>query len=171
MKTRVEIFTLKVNQKGQKNHFQIKIPQNGRDLVGIGVTGLIPYGEMRKYPFNAYAEKLQKSFSEIEFRVIEFFRQRHLLGELKVQSFDDPKNCFYAEVFFEDNGLRVFDYANTDRWAKSYTHNNLRIYHPLDIKNESTILNCFFIERLHETTNQELQFEIKIYLYYKCKQD
>ncbi len=162
----VEIFTLKVSRKGQKNHFQIKIPQNGRDLVGIGVTGLIPYGEMRKYPFNAYNEKFQKYIG-----VVELFKQRYLLGELKVQSFDDPKNCFYAEVFFEDNGLHVFDFANIDRWATSYTHNNHRIFHPLDIKNESTILNCFFIERLHETTNQELQFEIKIYLYYKCKQD
>lgn len=162
---RVEIFVLKVSRKGEKNHFQIKIPKNGRDIVGIGVTGLIPKGEMRKNPINYMNEKIQKGFG-----FIELFKQRYLLGELRVQSFDDPKNCFYSEVFFEDNGLQVFDYANIDRWARSYTHNNLRVYHPLDIKNDSTILNCLFMERLNETSKLDLKFEIKIYLYYKCKQ-
>ncbi len=163
---RVEIFVLKVTRKGEKNHFQIKIPKNGKDLVGIGVTGLIPRGGMRENPVKPLNEKIQKGFG-----LNELFKQRYLLGELKIQSFDDPKNCFYTEVFFEDNGLRVFDYANIDGWAKSYTHNNLRIFHPLDIRNESTILNCFFIERLHETSKLDLQFEIKIYLYYKCKKN
>lgn len=165
MKQRVEIFTLQVSRKGDKIHFQIKIPQNGRDLIGIGVSGLIAKGDIRKNPISPLNEKLQKAFGNIE-----IFKQRYLLGELRVHCYDDPKFCYYTDVFFEDNGLLIQDYSTAEKWAKTFSHSHLDIFHPLDVKNESTVLNCLFLEKLFETSKITLQFEIKIYLYYKCRQ-
>jgi hypothetical protein len=165
MKVSVEIFSLLVNRKGDKIHFQIKIPQNGKDLVGIGVSGVIAKGDIRKNILNPLYEKLQRALGNIE-----IFKQRYLLGELRVHCYDDPKFCFYTDVFFEDNGILVEDYSMVEKWAKPFTHSHLDIFHPVDVKNESTILNCMFLEKLTETAKISLQFEIKIYLYYKCRE-
>jgi hypothetical protein len=161
----VEIVTLQVNRKGDKIHFQIQIPQNGKDLVGIGVSGVIAKGDLRRSPINQIIEKIQRGIGNFE-----IFKQRYLLGELRIHSYDNPKFCFYTDVFFEDNGFLTEDYSTAEKWSKPYTHSHLDIFHPLDVKNESTILNCMFLERLSETNKISLQFEIKIYLYYKCRE-
>ena len=154
---KLTLHTLYITRKAELQHFQLVLPADAAEIIGIetGIANVRPTGAW----INNEATRFQ-------------FVRNELFGELRLQLCNKANWFYAAEIVEQDNHLNYADYTNNNFWqAKDWTHRFRRFAEEVQVKTESHLLSGMYREKWMEQHQQQLSYEVKIYVWYKTKEE
>ncbi len=147
----VIITPLKIIKAGQVKHFQIKLPQTAKKIVGVELGG-------------HFISELITTPTASEFTR---FKANTLIGDLKLQSCERA-NIFYAGQLQVDNNLDFADFTKSAFIKiKPFTHQSKQFEDTISVDANSTIIQGIYKDAIGKQTGTDLSYLLKIYLWYK----
>lgn len=177
MKEGVIITKISIKRQGERKHFQIKLPNDTKFIIGIEYGGrLISRSEAINFaaaPKAAPTIELPPTETgngttntgTVDEQSKTFFKRNQLIGELKLQS-SEESNWFYStDVFGADANLKYGDFSNAGFNVNDYTHGNKRSEEIVKVDAESTIIQGWYLDALGKTLKVDINYEVTIYVW------
>ena len=185
MKEQVIITKVSIKRKGERKHFQIKLPKNTRFIVGVEYGGRL-VDNSDAYVVRPFIEKSPEVFTPVEIgsgtkggavgssgsgssggveTPRQFFKRNQLIGELKLQSCEEANWFFSADVFASDANLGLADFSQAGFPVKDYTHGNKRTEEIVKVDAESTIIQGWFLDSFGKTQKVDIKYEVNVYVW------
>ncbi len=156
MKEGVIITKIGIKQKGERKHFQIKLPKDTKFIIGVEYGGrLIDRPEM------VVIEPRPRD----EGHFTPFFKRNELIGELKLQSCEEANWFYSADVLANDVNLGLGDFSQSGFPVNDFSHGNKRTEEIVKIDAESTIIQGWYLDVLGKTKNRDIKYEVKVYVW------
>ena len=173
----VIITKITIKRQGERKHFQIKLPNDTKFIIGIEYGGrLISKSDTIKFaaaprvaptiasPALATALTTLNAGTVAE-RPRGLFKRNQLIGELKLQS-SEESNWFYStDVFLADANLSYGDFSNAGFRVNDYTHGNKRTEEIVKVDAESTIIQGWYLDALGKSQKADINYEVTIYVW------
>jgi len=177
MKEGVIITKISIKRQGERKHFQIKLPNDTKFIIGVEYGGrLISKSDAIKFAVAPIAAPtieptaLGKEYPPLDAGTVEerprgLFKRNQLVGELKLQS-SEESNWFYStDVFVADANLSYGDFSNAGFNVNDYTHGNKRTEEIVKVDAESTIIQGWYLDALGKTQKVDINYEVTIYVW------
>ncbi|MDI1355335.1 MAG: hypothetical protein PSX36_10475 [bacterium] len=177
MKEGVIITKINIKRQGERKHFQIKLPNDTKFIIGVEYGGrLISKSDVVKFAAAEIAAPPIKSpvletwHTAIDTVVVGerskgLFKRNQLVGELKLQS-SEESNWFYStDVFVADANLSYGDFSNAGFKVNDFTHGNKRTEEFVKVDAESTIIQGWYLDALGKSQKVDINYEVTIYVW------
>jgi hypothetical protein len=153
MKEGVIITKINIKRQGERKHFQIKLPNDTKFIIGIEYGGRLI----------SKSDAMVIKPIPVETRTP--FKRNQLVGELKLQS-SEESNWFYStDVFVADANLSYGDFSNAGFKVNDYTHGNKRTEEIVKVDAESTIIQGWYLDALGKSQKVDINYEVTIYVW------
>jgi hypothetical protein len=177
MKEGVIITKISIKRQGERKHFQIKLPNDTKFIIGVEYGGRL-IGKSDKMKLEAAAmptSAVEAAIVEIPYPILDaipieersktFFKRNQLIGELKLQS-SEESNWFYStDVFGADANLKYGDFSNAGFNVNDYTHGNKRTEEIVKVDAESTIIQGWYLDAIGKSQKVDINYEVTIYVW------
>ncbi|MDI1355753.1 MAG: hypothetical protein PSX36_12600 [bacterium] len=167
MKEQVIITKISIKRKGERKHFQIKLPKNSKFILGVEYGGrLIEHSDsalIRTPVTDPFASPVIGS-GGVDART-QLFKRNQLIGELKLQSCEKANWFFAVDVFASDANLGLADFSQGGFPVKDYTHGNKRTEEIVKVDAESTIIQGWYLDSLGKTQKADIKYEVNVYVW------
>ncbi len=177
----VIITKITIKRQGERKHFQIKLPNDTKFIIGIEYGGrLISKSDTIKFAAapkaaptiapTALATALTTALTTLNAETVAgrprgLFKRNQLVGELKLQS-SEESNWFYStDVFLADANLSYGDFSNAGFKVNDYTHGNKRTEEIVKVDAESTIIQGWYLDALGKLQKVDINYEVTIYVW------
>ena len=177
MKEGVIITKINIKRQGERRHFQIKLPNDTKFIIGVEYGGrLISKSDSIKFaavliaapPIESPVLETDHTMPDaetVEERPRGLFKRNQLVGELKLQS-SEESNWFYStDVFVADANLSYGDFSNAGFKVNDYTHGNKRTEEIVKVDAESTIIQGWYWDTLGKSQKVDINYEVTIYVW------
>jgi hypothetical protein len=177
MKEGVIITKINIKRQGERKHFQIKLPNDTKFIIGIEYGGrlisksdTIKFVAAPKAPQTIESPVVEAVQTTIDAGAVEgrskgLFKRNQLVGELKLQS-SEESNWFYStDVFVADANLNYGDFSNAGFNVNDYTHGNKRTEEIVKVDAESTIIQGWYLDALGKSQKVDINYEVTIYVW------
>jgi hypothetical protein len=177
MKEGVIITKITIKRQGERKHFQIKLPNDAKFIIGIEYGGrLISKSDTIKFaaapkaaptiePVVNETGQTAVDAGKVEERPRGLFKRNQLVGELKLQS-SEESNWFYStDVFVADANLSYGDFSNAGFNVNDYTHGNKRTEEIVKVDAESTIIQGWYLDSIGKSQKADINYEVTIYVW------
>lgn len=177
MKEGVIITKINIKRQGERKHFQIKLPNDTKFIIGVEYGGrLISKSDVVKFAAAPIAAPpiespaLETAHTAIDTEMVAersrgLFKRNQLVGELKLQS-SEESNWFYStDVFVADANLSYGDFSNAGFKVNDYTHGNKRTEEIVKVDAESTIIQGWYLDALGKSQKADINYEVTIYVW------
>lgn len=156
MKEQVIITKISIKRKGERKHFQIKLPKNTKFIVGVEYGGrLVDGSDILATPSPVGGGVRSKTP----------FKRNQLIGELKLQSCEESNWFFAVDVFASDVNLSLQDFSQSGFPVNDYTHGNKRSEEIVKVDAESTIIQGWYLDAVGKSLNVDIKYEVKVYVW------
>ena len=163
-KDQVIITSLLISKAGQTKHFQIRLPKNASQVIGIELGGR--FLDSNK-TILSWLGKSDTAMAGTANPNPSLFKPNPLIGEVKLQSCERANVC-YAGEWRLDNSMRHGDYSKNAYWsAKPYSHQANAFEEPIFIKGESTILQGIYKDNIGKQIGQDARYVANVYVWYQ----
>ena len=155
---KVIVTQIKITKARQIKHFQIMIPRNAKHIIGIETC-------LRMIsPF-------EQNVALLPFYKRVGIKRDRLVGELKLQSCEEA-NIFYSnEIHERDSNLPFGDFSEKESFrVKDWTHSLRHEVEVVTVDGDTTILSGVYRDRIGEAVAQDIQYEVKIHVWYEIEQ-
>jgi hypothetical protein len=176
MQEQVIITPLRINVAGQVKHFQIKLPQTAKRIVGVELGGRLltdnkatiatqVSNSSPSIPQVVVATTIIKGHTS-SLRPIAF-KRNELWGELKLQSCEEA-NIFYAGQLQTDNTMSYLDFSQNQFWRMNpFTHQAMAFEEVVIVDAQSTIIQGVYKDRLADQRETMSNYLVNVYLWYQ----
>ncbi len=184
MKEGVIITKISIKRQGERKHFQIKLPNDTKFIIGIEYgCRLISKSDAIKFAASPIAAitiappalavtppPLATAITTLNAGTVAerprgLFKRNQLVGELKLQS-SEESNWFYStDVFLADANLSYGDFSNAGFKVNDYTHGNKRTEEIVKVDAESTIIQGWYLDALGKSQKADINYEVTIYVW------
>jgi len=154
----VIITTFLIERPKQVKLFQVKIPREAENIVGVEMGLLWLEGPPPLLP-PPHDWALPMSVS-----------RNLLLGELKLQSYERANMFFIGELSI-NNTLDFADFTSQFFSPKAYTHQYSQHEDQVRVSGETTILQGVFRDKLSEHQPGAYKYVVKVYTWVAAKED
>jgi hypothetical protein len=180
MQEQVIITKISIKRKGERKHFQIRLPKNTKFIVGVEYGGrLIDHSDalaIRTPLTDPFTDPIPPvgtgtggavgtGSSGATDTARQFFKQNQLIGELKLQSCEEANWFFSVDVFASDANLGLGDFSQSGFPVKDYTHGNKRTEEIVKVDAESTIIQGWYLDSLGKTQKADIKYEVNVYVW------
>lgn len=156
MKEGVIITKISIKQKGERKHFQIKLPKDTKFIIGVEYGGrLIDRPEKVAVEPTPVGDE----------RTPTFFKRNQLIGELKLQSCEEANWFYSTDVLADDVNLGLGDFSKEGFPVNDFSHGNKRTEEIVKIDAESTIIQGWYLDVLGKSANADIKYEVKVYVW------
>ena len=154
----VIIKTLEIKNPTQVCMFQIRIPREVENIVGVEMG----MNWTRSYPS-------QNDDTDRDWKLPLTMNTTAVVGELKLQSFE-KSNMFYSGELALDRSMDFGDF--TYNWFKPYpyTHQFSAFEDSIAVPGTTTLINGVFKDTLYIYGLLEYQYTVKIYIWLQSKE-
>lgn len=156
MKEGVIITKISIKRQGERKHFQIKLPNDTKFIIGVEYGGRL-ISQLREVDVKPNANGIEQQRTP--------FRRNQLVGELKLQSSEESNWFYSADVFGADANLRYGDFSNAGFNVNDYTHGNKRTEEIVKVDAESTIIQGWYLDALGKSQRADINYEVTIYIW------
>lgn len=176
MREQVIITPIVITKAGQIKHFQVKLPNNAKQIIGIEIGGrwltrtkadiveALPAAEAPMLEITTVLSEAIRFESEI--RIGTFFKRNTLVGELKLQSCEEA-NIFYAGQLQIDNNMSLGDFSMNRFWrAKPFTHQAQAIEDVVNVDSKTTIIQGVYKDHLGLEAEKYVNYLVNVYVWY-----
>jgi len=165
MKEGVIITKISIKRQGERKHFQIKLPNDTKFIIGVEYGGrLIDHSDsVIIAPFPKEKERLESGTVGGERSTL--FKRNQLIGELKLQSCEEANWFYSADVFANDVNLSYGDFSQTGLPVNDFSHGNKRTEEIVKIDVESTIIQGWYLDAIGKTKNADIRYEVTVYVW------
>lgn len=177
MKEGVIITKINIKRQGERKHFQIKLPNDTKYIIGIEYGGrlvskgdskaveAIPKAAVQSEVVTTEATYPMAEYVEVKERGKTFFKRNQLVGELKLQS-SEESNWFYAgDVFLNDSNIGLGDFSQFGFPVNDFTHGNKRTEDIVKVDAESTIIQGWYLDAIGKVQKTDINYEVTIYVW------
>lgn len=158
MRESVIVTPILIEQPNQMKLFQVKIPREAENIVGVEMGLLWLEGPPPVVP--------PPSVWTLPMTV----SRNLLLGELKLQSYEKSNMFFSGELVINRN-LDFADYSSRFFSPKAYTHQLHQYEVPVKVNGNTTIIQGVFRDMLHESQAGSYKYIVKVYTWIEAKLD
>jgi len=156
MKEGVIITKISIKQKGERKHFQIKLPMDTKFIIGVEYGG-----RLIDKPETVVVEPGPDDGGHTP----TFFKRNQLIGELKLQSCEEANWFYSADVLANDVNLGLADFSKAGFPVNDFSHGNKRTEEIVKIDAESTIIQGWYLDALGKSVNADLKYEVNVYVW------
>jgi hypothetical protein len=155
MREQALVTHLNITKAGQVRNFQVRLPKNTIQIIGIetsirlltgsrdGVPVPLPQPTPAPVPKQAVAQAA-KVIVPIETVGLMTFRRDTFFGDLRLQSCEQA-NIFYAKHVQTDENIGMGDYSQSGRWrVLPYTHEGKAEEETVKVNGNSTIIQGIY---------------------------
>jgi hypothetical protein len=159
MREQALVTHLNITKAGQVRNFQVRLPKNTIQIIGIEtsvrlLTGRrdevpvplpqpVPFPQPVPVPKQAAAQAA-KVIVPIEFAGLMTFRRDTFFGDLRLQSCEQA-NIFYAKHVQTDENIGMGDYSQSGSWrVLPYTHEGKAEEETVKVNGNSTIIQGIY---------------------------
>ena len=152
------ITTLTIDRPGQTKLFQVKIPREAKNIIGVELgfvwlTGSHPGG------------------SGIGEWALPFMQKRNVLvGEVKLQSYEKA-NIFYAGEIAINQNQDFADFTGRFFTPQVYTHQTHAHEEEVKVSGETTIIQGAYRDKLSSTVAGPYSYRVNLCLWMEAKED
>lgn len=181
MKEQVIITKVSIKRKGERKHFQIRLPNNAKFIVGIEYGGRLidhvdAFALIRTPVTDPFTDPIPPVGTGTGGAVgtgssgatdipRQFFKRNQLIGELKLQSCEEANWFFAVDVFASDANLGLADFSQGGFPVKDYTHGNKRTEEIVKVDAESTIIQGWYLDSFGKTQKADIKYEVNVYVW------
>lgn len=175
MKEQVIITKVNIRLQGERKHFQIKLPNNTKYIIGVeyggrllskseaGVVEVAPMDTPKAEPAYEGLVKLESVGKESKTRTL--FRRNQLIGELKLQSCEEANWFYSTDVYANDTNLSYGDFSSVGFLANDFTHGNKRTEEIVKIDVESTVVQGWYLDAFGKSQKTDIRYEVTVYVW------
>lgn len=175
-KESVIVTKLSIKLKGERKHFQIKLPSDIKSVIGIEYSvrvidmwPLPPVEPPREIEDPTGVIIVIPAEDDSHIAIKTRYKPNQFVGELRLQSYD-LLNWFYAaDVFANDVNLNLTDVSDLNFRIKEYTHGIPRHEEIMIIPGVSTLIQGWFLDAMGKQYDQNLRYEVGIYVWIKTE--
>lgn len=171
MKEGVIITKINIKRQGERKHFQIKLPNDTKYIIGIEYGGrLIKKSDVKVVEAAPHAAANEATYVKAEAVEIKeggrtFFKRNQLVGELKLQSSEESNWFYAADVFLNDSNIGLGDFSQSGFPVNDFTHGNKRTEEIVKVDAESTIIQGWYLDAIGKTQKTDINYEVTIYVW------
>lgn len=171
MKEGVIITKINIKRQGERKHFQIKLPNDTKNIIGIEYGGrLIKKSDVKVAEAAPHAAASEATYVKIEALEIKergrtFFKRNQLVGELKLQSSEESNWFYAADVFLNDSNIGLGDFSQSGFPVNDFTHGNKRTEEIVKVDAESTIIQGWYLDAIGKAQKTDINYEVTIYVW------
>ena len=152
IREQVIVTTLSIKKAGQVKHFQVKLPQNTKRVIGVEMG--VRWVTERIVPILTAEPKIQLAI-----------KQNQVIGEVKLQSCDEA-NVFYAGQIITDENRSYGDFSKKAGWKPSeMTHQNQQLEDTVIVDGKSTILQGMYQDVYAKQLATVPDYKARIYVW------
>lgn len=177
MKEGVIITKINIKRQGERKHFQIKLANDTKFIIGIEYGGrlvsktdtkaveAVPQAAAKSEVATTEAPYVKAEYVEVKEKARTFFKRNQLVGELKLQS-SEESNWFYAtDVFLNDSNIGLGDFSKSGFPVNDFTHGNKRTEEIVKVDAESTIIQGWYLDAIGKAQKTDINYEVTIYVW------
>ncbi len=151
----VIIKSLLIDQPKQVKVFDVKIPRQAKNIIGIEMGMRLQSGQMPAHPAYNIADGFMKFYPNV------------LIGELKLQSYD-RSTIFYAQELKQDHNFIHTDYSSTKFNPQPFTHETYAHEDPITVDAKCTVIQGIYKDQFKLTT--PYKYIVSIYIWIDNKE-
>jgi len=163
----VVVTSLSITKAGQIKHFQVKLPNNTKQIIGvelggrwrgqIGAIGTISFPTTSPFPDTTAGEAL-------------FFKRNALIGEVRLQSCEKA-NIFFAGELKLDNNMGFGVFAQSTQWKpKPFTQQMQWLEETVVVDGKSTIIQGVYKDCYGTLTGLLTKCTVNVYVWTETEQ-
>lgn len=154
----VILTTLLIDRPGQTKLFQVKIPREVKNIIGVEL-GFVWLGGSRSAA-HGHRDDTQP-----------FMQKRNvLIGDIKLQSYEKA-NIFYAGELMLNRNNDLFDFTSNFFHPQPYTHQTHAHEDKIKVSGETTLIQGAYRDKLNETLSEPYSYTVNLYLWAEAKED
>ncbi len=177
MKEGVIITKINIKRQGERKHFQIKLPNDTKYIIGIEYGGrlvgktdtkaveALPQAAAKSEVVTTETAYVKAEYVEVKESAKTFFKRNQLVGELKLQSSEESNWFYAADVFLNDSNIGLGDFSQSGFPVNDYTHGNKRTEEIVKVDAESTIVQGWYLDAIGKTQKTDINYEVTIYVW------
>jgi hypothetical protein len=165
MKEAVIITKISIKRQGERKHFQIKLPNDTKYIIGVEYGGrLIDHSDsVIISPFPDGKERLESG--AVGGERTNLFKRSQLIGELKLQSCEEANWFYSADVLANDINLSLADFSQSGFPVNDFSHGNKRTEEIVKVDVESTIVQGWYLDAFGKSKNADIKYEVTVYVW------
>lgn len=167
MRESVIVSKLSIQLQGERKHFQVRLPNDTQYVVGIEYS-LRMIDAIPELPIDPNGQNQNPDDSLLPIKTI--FKSSQLVGELRLQSCEKANWFFTADVFANNYNLNLADVSDLGFQIKEYSHGITKNEEVVGIAGGSMIQG-WFLDSLGKQFNQNLRYEISVYVWIQSKEE
>lgn len=167
------IKTIRVTKRGQIIHFQVKLPETAKRIIGIELGGFQLNESDHDIGHEIYGggikePKGREVHAEASGHSLMPFKRNKLIGELRLQSCEEA-NIFYTGHIQADSNLGYLDFTKGFFTPNFYTHQTKALEERVVVDAETTTVLGIYVDRT-ETKGIKIaivNYQINLYIWYQ----
>ena len=177
MKEGVIITKINIKRQGERKHFQIKLPNDTKFIIGIEYGGrlvsktdakaveALPHAIAKSEVATVETPYVKAEYVEVKEKGRTFFKRNQLVGELKLQSSEESNWFYAADVFLNDSNIGLGDFSQSGFPVNDFTHGNKRTEEIVKVDAESTIIQGWYLDAIGKAQKTDINYEVTIYVW------
>lgn len=164
------IKTIQVTRKGQIIHFQVKMPQTAKRIIGIELGAFLLKEGLHMDGDGGGKEVHGK---EVHLSVspghsLMPFKRNPLIGELRLQSCEEA-NIFYTGHLQADGNMGYLDYTKDFFEPAFYTHQAKALEERVVVDAETTTVLGIYVDRTNSSGYKDsfTNYQVNLYIWYQ----
>lgn len=175
MREQVVITPVNITKAGEVRFFQIRLPKNSRQIIGIEIGGRrISKGENGAllFPLQPPIIKEPGIFASMSSTLDWLtFKRNTFIGELKLQSCEQA-NIFFAADIQTDENLGFGDFSQNSKWqAIVFSHQSKTEEDTVKVNGDTTIVQGIYKDRLGEQSKTDVQYIVNVYVWVEIEDE
>jgi hypothetical protein len=147
-----------IERQKQIKLFQVKIPREAKNIIGVemgmlwlsGIPPVEPAAPIWSLPMN--------------------LKRNLILGEVKLQSYEKA-NIFFTSELALDKNISFADFTSQSFVPSVFSHGQSRHEDPVRVNGDTTILQGVYRDKLSEQQAGNYSYIVKIYIWTEAKVD
>lgn len=148
-----------ITKAGQIKYFQIRLPKNSKQIIGIeiGVRRITGIPESQLNEQNILVELRNTGWLT--------YKRNTFIGELKLQSCEEA-NIFYSTDIQMDQNLGFGDFSQHPKWqANVFSHQSKTEEDTVVVNGDTTIVQGIYKDHIGEQNKTDLQYIVNVYVW------
>ena|SRR6218665_399215 len=151
------ITTLLIDKPGQTKLFQVKIPRETKNIIGVELGFIWLGGANHAIPGHSEWTPFVKD-------------RNTLIGDIKLQSYEKA-NIFYAGELMLNRNIDFSDFTGRFFNPELYTHQSYAHEEEVKVSGETTLIQGAYRDKLNDTLSVPYSYKVNLCLWVEAKED